>query len=112
MATLKKIFKYDDSLDAFGIHFLGGLWGAIATGIFALQDKDLLWDGPLKATGDRLGQIIVQLESAAVVALYTLIGTVIVYFIAAALTSGGRVDEETESVGLDEAVHGERGLNL
>ena len=112
VATLKKIFKYDDSLDAFGIHFLGGLWGAIATGIFALQDKDLLWDGPLKATGDRLGQIIVQLESAAVVALYTLIGTVIVYFIAAALTSGGRVDEETESVGLDEAVHGERGLNL
>ena len=112
VATLKKIFKYDDSLDAFGIHFLGGLWGAIATGIFALQDKDLLWDGPLKATGDRLGQIIVQLESAAVVALYTLIGTVIVYFIAAALTGGGRVDEETESVGLDEAVHGERGLNL
>ena len=112
VATLKKIFKYDDSLDAFGIHFLGGLWGAIATGIFALQDKDLLWDGPLKATGDRLGQIIVQLESAAVVALYTLIGTVIVYFITAALTSGGRVDEETESVGLDEAVHGERGLNL
>jgi Amt family ammonium transporter len=112
VATLKKIFKYDDSLDAFGIHFLGGLWGAIATGIFALNDKDLLWDGPLKATGDRLGQIIVQLESAAVVALYTLIGTVIVYFIAAALTGGGRVDEETESVGLDEAVHGERGLNL
>ena len=112
VATLKKIFKYDDSLDAFGIHFLGGLWGAISTGIFALNDKDLLWDGPLKATGDRMGQVMVQLESAAVVALYTLIGTVIVYFIAAAITGGGRVDEETESMGLDEAVHGERGLNL
>ena len=112
VATLKKIFKYDDSLDAFGIHFLGGLWGAIATGIFAINDKALLWDGPLKASGDRLGQIIVQLESAAGVALYTLIGTVIVYFIASALTGGGRVDEETESIGLDEAVHGERGLNL
>jgi len=112
VATLKKIFKYDDSLDAFGIHFLGGLWGAVATGIFALNDKDLLWDGPLKATGDRLGQIGVQLESAAVVALFTLVGTVVVYFIAAALTGGGRVDEETEAVGLDEAVHGERGLNL
>jgi Amt family ammonium transporter len=112
VATLKKVFKYDDSLDAFGIHFLGGLWGAIATGIFALNDKDLLWDGPLKAAGDRMGQIVVQLESAAVVALYTLIGTVIVYFIASAITGGGRVDEETESMGLDEAVHGERGLNL
>ena len=112
VATLKKIFKYDDSLDAFGIHFLGGLWGAVATGIFALNDKDLLWDGPLKATGDRLGQIGVQLESAAVVAAYTLIATVVVYFIASALTGGGRVDEETEAVGLDEAVHGERGLNL
>jgi len=112
VATLKKIFKYDDSLDAFGIHFLGGLWGAIATGIFALNDKDLLWDGPLKASGDRLGQIGVQLESAAVVAAYTLIATVVVYFIASALTGGGRVDEETEAVGLDEAVHGERGLNL
>ena len=42
--VLKKMFKYDDSLDAFGIHFISGLWGAIATGLFALQD--LAWDGP------------------------------------------------------------------
>ena len=39
VATLKKKLGYDDSLDAFGIHFLAGLWGAIATGIFALNDK-------------------------------------------------------------------------
>jgi len=112
VATLKKKLGYDDSLDAFGIHFLAGLWGAIATGIFALNDKDLLWDGPLKESGDRMGQIMVQLESVAVVAVFTLIGTVIVYYIASALTGGGRVNEESENVGLDEAIHGERGLNL
>jgi Amt family ammonium transporter len=112
VAILKKKLGYDDSLDAFGIHFLAGLWGAVATGIFALNDKDLLWDGPLKESGDRMGQLMVQFESIAVVAIFTLVGTVIVYYIASALTGGGRVSEETESVGLDEAVHGERGLNL
>ncbi|MDD2951181.1 MAG: ammonium transporter, partial [Sulfuricurvum sp.] len=47
VTALKKKLGYDDSLDAFGVHFLGGLWGAIATGIFALNDKALLWDGPM-----------------------------------------------------------------
>ena len=109
---LKKIFGYDDSLDAFGIHFLAGLWGALAVAFFALKDNDLLWDGPLKESGDRLGQFWVQLESVVVVGLWTLIGTVIVYYIASALTGGGRVDEETEHNGLDESVHGEKGMNL
>jgi Amt family ammonium transporter len=112
VAMLKKKLGYDDSLDAFGIHFLAGLWGAIATGIFALNDQDLLWDGPLKAAGDRMAQIMVQVESVVIVGLWTLIGTVIVYYIATALTGGSRVDEETETMGLDEAVHGERGFNL
>ena len=112
VAVLKKKLGYDDSLDAFGIHFLAGLWGALATGLFALNDQDLLWDGPLKASGDRMGQFLVQLESVAVVGIFTLVGTVIVYFIASALTKGGRVDEETETKGLDEAVHGGKGLNL
>ncbi|HQT37747.1 MAG TPA: ammonium transporter, partial [Sulfuricurvum sp.] len=110
--VMKKIFGYDDSLDAFGVHFLAGLWGAIATGIFAVNDQALLWDGPLKASGDRMGQIMVQLESVAIVGAFTLIGTVVVYYIAMAITQGSRVDEEQESMGLDESVHGERGFNL
>ena len=109
---LKKKLGYDDSLDAFGIHFIAGLWGALATGFLALNDKDLLWDGPLKESGDRMGQFIVQVESVVVVGLFTLIGTVVVYYIASALTGGGRVDEETETMGLDEAIHGERALHL
>jgi len=112
VAILKKKLGYDDSLDAFGIHFLAGLWGAIATGIFALNDQDLLWDGPLKAAGDRMGQLFVQFESVLIVGLWTLVGTVIVYLVSAALTKGARVDEETETMGLDEAVHGEKGFNL
>ena len=112
VAVLKKKLGYDDSLDAFGIHFLAGLWGALATGVFALKDNDLLWDGPLKESGDRIGQFIVQVESVVVVGVFTLVGTVIVYYIAVALTGGARVDEETEQVGLDEAVHGERALNI
>jgi len=109
---VKKIFGYDDSLDAFGIHFLAGLWGALAVAFLALKDNDLLWDGPLKESGDRLGQFWVQLESVVIVGAWTLIGTVIVYYIASALTGGARVDEETEHNGLDESVHGEKGMNL
>ena len=112
VSTLKKKLGYDDSLDAFGIHFLAGLWGAIATGIFALNDKELLWSGPLKDADDRLGQVFVQFESALIVGIYTLIGTVVVYYIASALTGGAIVNEEKESQGLDESVHGERGFNL
>lgn len=108
---IKKVFKYDDSLDAFGVHFLAGLWGAIATGLFALQS--LAWDGsPLKDHGDRLGQMVVQFESVGVTIVYTAIVTAIVFFVSSLITGGARVDEETETVGLDDAVHGERGFNL
>ncbi len=118
VVKLKAMFGYDDSLDAFGIHFLAGLWGALATAFFALHDTDLLWDGPLKTSlvegksADVMGQFWVQVESVAIVGAWTLIGTVVVYFIASALTGGGRVDEETEYNGLDETVHGENGMNL
>jgi len=112
VVVLKKKLGYDDSLDAFGIHFLAGLWGALATGLLALNDKELLWDGPLKEHGDRIAQFIVQVESVLVVGAWTLIGTVIVYFIASAITGGGRVNTETEEIGLDEEIHGERGVNL
>jgi ammonium transporter, Amt family len=112
VAVLKKKLGYDDSLDAFGVHYLAGLWGALATGFLAVNDQDLLWDGPLKAAGDRMGQVMVQVESVVVVSIFTLVGTVIVYYIAAAITGGARVDEETEAAGLDEAVHGEKALNI
>jgi len=115
---LKKIFGYDDSLDAFGIHFLAGLWGALATAFFALHDTDLLWDGPLKESITKglepaiMDQFIVQLKSVAIVGVWTLVGTVIVYYVASALTGGARVSEEEEATGLDESIHGEKEMNL
>ena len=59
-----------------------------------------------------MGQFFVQLESVVVVGLFTLIGTVVVYYIATLLTGGARVNDEEESVGLDEALHGEKSINL
>lgn len=112
VVVLKKKLGYDDSLDAFGIHFLAGLWGALAVAFLAVKDNDLLWDGPLKESGDRIGQFIVQLESVVVVGLFTLIGTIVVYYIASFLTGGARVDDEAESVGLDESIHGEKAIHL
>jgi len=111
VTVLKKKLGYDDSLDAFGIHFLAGLFGALATAFLAVKDNDLLWDGPLKESGDRMGQFIVQAESVLIVGLFTLVGTVVVYYIATALTGGSRVDEDQESMGLDESVHGEKYMN-
>jgi len=111
VTVLKKKLGYDDSLDAFGIHFLAGLFGALATAFLAVKDNDLLWDGPLKESGDRMGQFIVQVESVVVVGLFTLVGTVVVYYIATALTGGARVDEESETMGLDESIHGEKYIN-
>ena len=108
---IKKVFKLDDSLDAFGIHFTAGLWGAIATGFFALQD--LAWDGsPLKDHGDRLGQIWVQIESVLVTIVFVAVMTAIVLKIASILTGGARVSEEEEIEGLDSTEHGEKGFNL
>ena len=111
VTVLKKKLGYDDSLDAFGVHFLAGLFGVLATGLLAVKDNDLLWDGPLKASGDRMGQFMVQAESVVVVGLFTLVGTVVVYYIATALTGGSRVTEDEETMGLDESIQGERYMN-
>ncbi len=111
VTVLKKKLGYDDSLDAFGVHFLAGLFGALATGLLAVKDADLLWDGPLKESGDRMGQFLVQVESVVVIGLFTLVGTVVVYYIATALTGGSRVTEEEETIGLDESIQGERYIN-
>ena len=108
--VLKKALGYDDSLDAFGIHGLAGIWGAIATGFFALQS--LAWDGSPLQNGDRMGQILVQIESVIFTIVFTGIMTAILYFVSSLITGGARVDEETETMGLDEATHGERGFNL
>ncbi len=105
VSKIKKMFKVDDSLDAFWVHGLVGIWGSIATALF-IADYAMPEDYSLG------GQLVSQIMAVGWTIVYSGIVTAIVYFIAAAVTGGGRVDEETETMGLDESVHGERALNL
>ncbi len=105
VSKLKKLFKVDDSLDAFWVHGLVGIWGSIATAIFIAPY--------LKADDFALGsQLMAQIKAVLLTIVYSGIMTAVVFFISSLLTGGGRVDDETELMGLDEAVHGEDAINL
>ena len=94
---LKKVFKYDDSLDAFGVHGVGGVIGALLTGVFADEAINPLGKGH---------SILTQAKGVAVTLVYSAVVTLIILFICKALT-GVRVTEEAEVEGLDMALHGE-----
>lgn len=101
---LKVKLRYDDSLDAFGIHGIGGMWGALATGLFATIGAESLITG-------NLTQVLVQLLSIIATAAYAFFGTFAIVMILKH-TMGLRVEKETEIEGLDKAIHGEIGYNL
>ena len=82
---LKKAFKYDDSLDAFGIHGIAGIWGAIATGIFANPEVNELGTGLLYGNAE---QVLIQVEGVIVTIIYTAIASAIVLKIASIFTGG------------------------
>ena len=105
VAKIKKLFNVDDSLDAFWVHGLVGIWGSIATAIF-IASYAMPEDYSMGS------QLISQLQAIGVTIIYSGIMTAIIFFISSMLTNGGRVDEETELVGLDEKIHGEKNLNL
>ncbi len=105
VAKIKKIFKVDDSLDAFWVHGLVGIWGSIATALF-------IADYAMPENYNVGSQLVSQIEAVLLTVVYSGIMTAVVYFISAAVTGGGRVDEETETIGLDEVTHGEKALNL
>jgi Amt family ammonium transporter len=105
VSKIKKMFKVDDSLDAFWVHGLVGIWGSIATALFIAPY--------FKKDDFSLGtQLVAQIEAVLLTVVYSAIVTAVVYLIASAITKGGRVDDETELMGLDESVHGEKGINL
>lgn len=101
-AYLKYKLRYDDALDVFGIHGLGGLLGAVLTGVFALEEVG----GASGAIEGNYYQIILQLEGVVVVAAYSALGTTVILF-AIKLFTGLRVSEEDEAEGLDYSQHGE-----
>ena len=108
---LKRKLGYDDSLDVFGVHCVGGILGAILTGVFA--DPQLGgagfydWVTMEVAPYDMLAQVVIQAKSVGITLLWS--GLVsLVAFKLIDLTIGLRVSEETERQGLDTAEHGER----
>jgi Amt family ammonium transporter len=108
VAALKPKLGYDDTLDAFGIHGVGGTIGAILTGIFADPSineagKGLLYGNP--------GQLLTQIIAVAVTLLYSGIMTFVIFMVIKIFV-GLRVEPEDEITGLDESQHGEKAYNL
>jgi len=109
VSVLKHKLGYDDSLDAFGVHGMCGIWGALATGLFANpaiteSAKGLFYGNPK--------QLGIQALSIIATAAYSAIGTLIVIYITKFITGGLRVDEEDEVMGLDNTIHGERAFEI
>ncbi|WP_312933574.1 ammonium transporter [Pseudomonas sp.] len=104
--SLKRKLGYDDSLDAFGVHGIGGIVGAILTGVFAAPAL-----GGFGEVTDIAAQVWVQTKGVLFTVIYTAIVTYVILKVLDVLM-GLRVNEEEEAVGLDLAQHNERGYNL
>ncbi|NQD54227.1 ammonium transporter [Pseudomonas sp. CM25] len=104
--SLKRKLGYDDSLDAFGVHGIGGIVGAILTGVFAAPAL-----GGFGAVTDIGMQVWIQAKGVLFTVVYTAIVTYVILKVLD-VVMGLRVNEEEESVGLDLAQHNERGYNL
>ena len=107
--SLKKALGYDDSLDAFGVHAVGGFIGALLTGVFAVGAISATADAPGGSPGlldGNPGQVMTQLYGIAVVLVYDAIVSFIIFKVLDVVI-GLRVGEEAERDGLDLALHGE-----
>lgn len=101
---IKAKLGYDDSLDAFGVHGVGGITGALLTGVFA----------SVGATGLLLGnsgQLMTQFEGVILTIIYSIAGTLLIGFVLQK-TIGLKVSESDENIGLDKTQHGEAAYNL
>jgi Amt family ammonium transporter len=94
---LKRLLKYDDSLDAFGVHGIGGIIGALLTGVFA--------DAAVNSLGAN-ASLATQALGVVVTIAYTAVVTLVICFIVK-FTTGFRISEEAEVEGLDASQHGE-----
>ncbi len=105
--SLKHLLGYDDSLDAFGVHGVGGIVGALLTGVFAY--------GPLSANADHPDGVYIgggalflnQIYAVVATLVYSGLATLVILFVVKVLV-GLRVNEEEEREGLDVVLHGER----
>ena len=105
---MKRKLGYDDSLDVFGVHAVGGIVGAVLTGVFAFPALGGVWDPGDATIG---GQVWVQIKSV----LFTVVFSGVLSFVLLKIVDaviGLRVNGEEETMGLDLSLHDERGYNL
>ncbi len=109
VTAIKPRFGYDDSLDAFGVHCVGGIWGALATGLFASKLIN-----PAGADGLFFGnpkQFLIQVMAVGTTIIYTGVVTLVIYKLVDLLV-GVRVDQKVEAMGLDLTQHHERAYTV
>ncbi len=117
VTVVKNRFGYDDSLDAFGVHGVGGLLGCVLTGVFAtrlINDGLKLPNGQPAALGlidGNAWQVLNQLTGAAIGIVLAVVGTLIALKLTELVTPL-RVDDREESAGVDLVLHGEEGYNF
>ncbi len=102
VTTVKNRFGYDDSLDVFGIHGVGGIIGAVGTGIFSAGSLG----GIMDADYAMMGQTWIQIKAVIITIVWCGVVSVILFKLIDMLI-GLRVDAEEESIGLDQSAHGE-----
>ena len=105
---LKRKLGYDDSLDVFGVHAIGGIVGAVLTGMFAFPVLGGVWDPGEQTMG---AQLWVQIKGVLFTVLFTGVVSLVLLKVVDLLV-GLRVSSEDETLGLDLALHDERGYNL
>jgi Amt family ammonium transporter len=117
VAVVKNKFGYDDSLDAFGVHGIGGTLGAVLTGVFATNVvNNALKDSagkplPLGLVDGHGQQVINQIIGSGIAMVLGLVGSFIILKIVD-MVVGVRADSKEETMGLDLSMHGEEGYNF
>jgi Amt family ammonium transporter len=104
--VLKERLHYDDSLDAFGVHGIGGVLGALLTGVFAQKVLNAAGNDGLLAGNP--GQLLLQLAGIAAAGLYSALVTFVILKVIDKVM-GLRVTKDEEKEGLDQTQHGESG---
>ena len=97
---IKPAAGYDDSLDVFGVHGIGGAWGALATGLF-------LAGFAMPEDQTRMSQTLIQLKSIGFTAVFAPVATIVILFVLRAVFGSLRPTEENEALGLDQSEHNE-----
>ncbi len=105
---LKPAFKYDDSLDVFGVHGVGGFLGAVLTGVFCYSEVNGAGGNGVLAGG---GQLLPQIKAAALSAALAFVGGLVLTFVID-MVLGFATSPEAETTGLDQTEHGEAGFDF